>query len=175
MSDSAPPNAVVSSIVLRKQKKSPKPVISNRCHNGVRYVLGYGKWFIALSEGGKQKLSTDPTFIGWAQPALFIASVTPKTGQVAYTPQGTPIPLRNKIYNPVFSAINAFIFVTSVDITVNRCGKDSMLSKPTGRSASRPSASLIVSLNLAGKAVSSTIIGTPGSVCSNATLIPSAV
>jgi hypothetical protein len=38
-----------------------------------------------------------------------------------------------------------------------------------------PSASRMVSLNFAGKAVSSTIIGTPVSICSSATLMPSAV
>ena len=50
-----------------------------------------------------------------------------------------------------------------------------MPSSPAGRSGSRPRASRMVSANLAGKAVSRTIIGTPGSTRSAATLTPSAV
>lgn len=44
-----------------------------------------------------------------------------------------------------------------------------------GRSGTRPMASWIVSANLAGNAVSSTIIGTPAVRCSRATFRPSAV
>ena len=68
-----------------------------------------------------------------------------------------------------------FICTTSGAMTTNFCGSASMFSKPAGRSASTPSASRMVSLNLAASAVSRTIIGTPGAMYWRATLIPSAV
>jgi hypothetical protein len=50
-----------------------------------------------------------------------------------------------------------------------------MPSNFAGRSGSQPRASTMVAANLMGSAVSSTIIGTPGTRCSRATFTPSAV
>ena len=63
----------------------------------------------------------------------------------------------------------------SAGITTKRRGRSSMPRSAAGRGGSLPIASTIVSANLAGSAVSSTIIGTPGSACSRATFRPSAV
>ena len=60
-------------------------------------------------------------------------------------------------------------------ITVQRRGSASMPRSAGGGSGCTPSASTMVAANLAGSAVSSTIIGTPGCRCSRATFRPSAV
>ena len=73
------------------------------------------------------------------------------------------------------AAMNAFTRSTATGSTVQRCGRSSRSAYAAGRAGSRPSASLIVALNLAGSAVSMHTSGTRGSRRSSPTLIPSAV
>ena len=72
-------------------------------------------------------------------------------------------------------AMSALMAAASTSITSTRWGSASMFSSPAGRAGLRPSASTMVSSNLAGWAVSSTRVGTAGSRSSRATLRPSAV